>query len=175
MRPTRAEINLKLLNNNIDKIKSYLDPNTALMTVVKANAYGHGIIDIGKKALKSGARSLGVAIPEEGAQLREAGIACDILVLGSISPNQIELVLDYNLSVCIFSHDIAELLNQRAKEKNKNIKVHIKIDSGMGRIGVRDSDEALSLCFAIKDMKNLILEGVFTHFACADECGSKYS
>jgi len=175
LRPTRAEINLKLLNNNIDKIKSYLDPNTALMTVVKANAYGHGIIDIGKKALKSGARSLGVAIPEEGAQLREAGIACDILVLGSISPNQIELVLDYNLSVCIFSHDIAELLNQRAKEKNKNIKVHIKIDSGMGRIGVRDSDEALSLCFAIKDMKNLILEGVFTHFACADECGSKYS
>jgi len=170
MRPTRVEINLTKLDKNIQKIKSLLKPDTELMAVVKANAYGHGIVEVAKQALKSGARFLGVAVPEEGVQLREAGINCDILVLSGIDIDQIDLVVDYNLSVCIFSIDMAKLINQKAGNKQKKTKVHVKIDSGMGRIGVRSIDEATRLCIEIEKMDYLILEGIFTHFACADEC-----
>lgn len=170
MRPTRVEISLTKLDRNIQKLMGLLNPGTALMAVVKANAYGHGIVEIAKQALKSGARLLGVAVPEEGVQLREAGINCDILVLSGIDVNQIDLVIDYNLSVCVFTIDMARLINQKAGNKQKKVKVHVKIDSGMGRIGVRDIDEATSLCAEIEKMDYLILEGIFTHFACADEC-----
>ena len=151
MRPTRVEIDLAKLNKNIHRIKSRLNPDTALMAVVKANAYGHGIVKIAKQALKSGATSLGVAIPEEGVQLREAGVNCDILILGGIDVDQIDLAIDYNLSICLFSVDMARLINQIAEKKQKKVKIHVKIDSGMGRIGVRDINEAANLCFDIKE------------------------
>ncbi|MFY9177596.1 MAG: alanine racemase [Caldicoprobacterales bacterium] len=175
MRPTRVEIDLAKLNKNIHRIKSRLNPDTALMAVVKANAYGHGIVKIAKQALKSGATSLGVAIPEEGVQLREAGVNCDILILGGIDVDQIDLAIDYNLSICLFSVDMARLINQIAEKKQKKVKIHVKIDSGMGRIGVRDINEAANLCFDIKNMKYLNLEGIFTHFASADEYDNGYS
>src|SRR5690554_3076645 len=98
MRPTRVVIDLIKLENNIKEIKSQLDSKTAIMAIVKANAYGHGILEVAKAALKSGAHSLGVAIPEEGVKLRRGGIDCDILVLGGFATDQINLILDYNLS-----------------------------------------------------------------------------
>ncbi|HZJ82451.1 MAG TPA: alanine racemase, partial [Clostridia bacterium] len=175
MRPTIAKINLTRLNNNISRIKQQIGPNTALMAIVKANGYGHGGIEIAKHSLVSGAVSLGVAIPQEGVELRSAGINCDILVLGGISRDEIDLSLEYDLSLCIYSIGTATLINQRARQKNKKVKIHIKIDTGMGRIGVRGSNEALNLCKALDDMDHLIVEGVFTHLACSDELDSDYS
>lgn len=175
MRSTRAIINLSKLERNIKIIKKQLNSNTAIMAIVKANAYGHGIVEISKHALNAGAVALGIAIPEEGITLRHEGIDCEILVLGGIDVHQIDAIVDYNLSVCLFSSDMAKLLNQRAKAKNKCVKVHVKIDSGMGRIGVRDRDDILQLCQLVANMNNLRLEGIFTHFACADECDNNYS
>ncbi|NLJ40698.1 MAG: alanine racemase [Clostridiales bacterium] len=175
MRPTVAEIDLGKLRHNIFEIKKQLSPQTSLMAIVKANAYGHGIVDIAKHALRSGATALGVAFPEEGVAIRQAGIDCDILVLSGIGIDQIDIVVDYNLSVCLFTLDMACLINQQAQKKGKYIKTHIKIDSGMGRIGIRDKSEALQLCNAIAQLKCLRLEGIFTHFACAEDCDHNYS
>ena len=130
MRPTRVVIDLIKLENNIKEIKSQLDSKTAIMAIVKANAYGHGILEVAKAALKSGAHSLGVAIPEEGVKLRRGGIDCDILVLGGFATDQINLILDYNLSICLFSLDSAMLINKLAGEKRKKVKVHLKVDTG---------------------------------------------
>jgi alanine racemase len=175
MRPTRVVIDLIKLENNIKEIKSQLDSKTAIMAIVKANAYGHGILEVAKAALKSGAHSLGVAIPEEGVKLRRGGIDCDILVLGGFATDQINLILDYNLSICLFSLDSAMLINKLAGEKRKKVKVHLKVDTGMGRIGVRDREEAVKLGIAINQMEHLILEGIFTHFSSADEPDQNYS
>ncbi|HHZ12397.1 MAG: alanine racemase [Caldicoprobacterales bacterium] len=168
-------IDLIKLENNIKEIKSQLDSKTAIMAIVKANAYGHGILEVAKAALKSGAHSLGVAIPEEGVKLRRGGIDCDILVLGGFATDQINLILDYNLSICLFSLDSAMLINKLAGEKRKKVKVHLKVDTGMGRIGVRDREEAVKLGIAINQMEHLILEGIFTHFSSADEPDQNYS
>ena len=175
MRPTRVLIDLNKLENNIKTIKSQLDSKTAIMAIVKANAYGHGILEVAKSALKSGVHSLGVAIPEEGAKLRCQGIDCDILVLGGIVSDQIDLILDYDLSICLFSLEAAILINRLAGEKHKKVKVHLKVDTGMGRIGVRDRDDAVKLGIAINKMEHLILEGIFTHLSSADEPDQAYS
>lgn len=175
MRPTRIEVNLTRLKNNIEIIKGQLKPKTALMAIVKANAYGHGIVEVSNCALKSGALSLGVALPEEGARLRSAGIGCDILVLGGIDNSQIDLVLEHDLSLCLFSMDMARLINEKAGQKHKKVKIHLKIDSGMGRIGIRDKEEAIQLCATIKKMDNLCLQGIFTHFSSAFESDPNYT
>ncbi|HZJ57459.1 MAG TPA: alanine racemase [Clostridia bacterium] len=175
MRPTRAEIDLTKLGDNIKAIKSKLNPKTAVMAIVKANAYGHGILEVANESLKSGALSLGVAIPEEGIKLRYGGIDCDILVLGSIVADQMNLVLEYDLSLCLFSMETAVLVNELAGRKRKKAKVHLKVDTGMGRIGIRDRDEAVKLGIAIDQMDHLIFEGVFTHLSSADESNQDYS
>lgn len=175
MRPTRVEIDVNKLENNIDIIKGQLSPGTEIMAVVKANAYGHGIVEVSRRALSFGALSLGVAIPEEGAQLRGAGIECDILILGGVDPSQLDLVLDYDLSLCLFSVDMARRVNKIGTKMGKKVKVHVKIDSGMGRIGLRDKDKVLKLCDAISEMDYLFLEGIFTHFSSADEPDGGYT
>ena len=163
MRPTRVVIDLIKLENNIKEIKSQLDSKTAIMAIVKANAYGHGILEVAKAALKSGAHSLGVAIPEEGVKLRRGGIDCDILVLGGFATDQINLILDYNLSICLFSLDSAMLINKLAGEKRKKVKVHLKVDTGMGRIGVRDREEGKTW-HRYKSNGTSNPGGIFTHF-----------
>ena len=97
------------------------------------------------------------------------------MVLGGFATDQINLILDYNLSICLFSLDSAMLINKLAGEKRKKVKVHLKVDTGMGRIGVRDREEAVKLGIAINQMEHLILEGIFTHFSSADEPDQNYS
>ncbi|NLO81813.1 MAG: alanine racemase [Clostridiales bacterium] len=169
MRPSKVIVDLSKLDSNIREIRKVLKPDIQFMAVVKANAYGHGAVEIARQALKSGASWLGVAIPEEGAELREAGITAPILVLGGIDESQIGTVVKYDLSQCIFSLETAKLLDKEAKQAGKRIGVHVKVDTGMGRIGLTDPEKVRILCCQLKNSSHIELEGIFTHFAVADE------
>lgn len=169
MRPSKVVIDLAKLDRNIKNIRGVLKPNTQLMAIVKADAYGHGAIGVAHQALVSGASWLGVAIPEEGAELREAGITAPILVLGGIDETQIKTVVEYDLTQCVFSLEVAKLLNYEAQRLNKKIAIHLKVDTGMGRIGLVDIDSIRKFCCEVQSCSHLVLEGIFTHFAAADE------
>lgn len=175
MRSTVAIVDLDKLQNNIKILKDKLSNHTALMAVVKANAYGHGAIEIARNALSAGASWLAVAIPEEGAELRESGIDAPILILGAIDPSQTELIFKYKLRPCVFTYEMLKELNRKGMELGRRIGVHVKIDTGMGRIGLRNEDEILKFCSIIEEMDFIYLEGIFTHFAAADEPDSNYT
>ena len=169
MRPTIARIDLSRLKHNIQGLRSLISPDTEFMAIVKANAYGHGAREIAAGAIAAGASQLGVALPEEGAELREAGISTPILVLGEIDKEQCATVLQYGLTQAVPSLSTARFLNQAAKKAGKTAKIHLKLDTGMGRIGFRSRKELQDAADEMKSMKNLSVEGAFTHFASADE------
>ncbi|WP_035571464.1 alanine racemase [Halonatronum saccharophilum] len=163
LRPTWVEIDLDAIEENIRSVKSRINEGVNIMAVVKANAYGHGIIEIAKIALKVGCKCLGVATVTEGIQLRREGIKAPILILGTLYFNQVDDVLKYDLTPTIYSYDLAEYLSGFGQK----VKVHIKLDTGMGRIGLLP-DQALKEIRRIAQLPNLEIEGAFTHFSMAD-------
>jgi alanine racemase len=169
MRPTRAMINLSNLDHNIKELKKLMKPETCFMAVVKANAYGHGAIEVALQALDSGASWLGVATPEEGAELREAGVKAPILVLGGIYFSDVKTVVQYDLTQCIFTTGLLDSLNKEGARWGKCINIHLKLDTGMRRIGISCINELERFLAEVKQYSNLRLEGAFTHFAAADE------
>ncbi len=175
MRPAKAIINLSNLDHNIKELKKLLKPKTSFMAVVKANAYGHGAIEVALQALESGASFLGVAIPEEGAELREAGIKAPILVLAGIDVSEVKTVAQYDLTQCVFSTDLLDSLDKEAIKWGKFIDIHIKLDTGMRRIGISCIGELERFIAKAKQKSNLRLEGVFTHFATADEADKTFT
>lgn len=168
LRPTQAIIHLPNIAHNLALLKAQLSESTHLMAVVKAEAYGHGMVPIARYALNHGAAALGVAQPEEGALLRASGIDAPILVLGVIDPNQAELVAAYGLAQTVSSTDILPILQQQATAADIRIPLHLKLDTGMGRIGLREPEEVGRFMEALDAYPRLFLEGVFTHFASAD-------
>lgn len=174
MRPTIAEIDLEAIRYNLRQIRQLLPPSTYIMAVVKANAYGHGAIKVSKAVLASGAHSLGVAIPEEGAELRANGIKAPIFVAGLTSAEQAHLLLDYDLIATISSLEMARALAEKAKHRHCPVQVMIKIDTGMGRIGIRP-EQTLSFIKEIMAIPELKLKGVFTHLAKADSLDKTYT
>lgn len=175
MRPTKVIVDLNKISSNVTQLKKAINNNVSLMSVVKANAYGHGSYEVAKQCIESGSNWLGVALPFEGAELREQGIKAPILVLGGIDELQIDTIIDYNLSLCVFSKEILYSLNKCAKKKGKIANVHLKIDTGMGRLGVRNLSEAVLLLDYISDLDNIKLEGIFTHFSSSDEQDIEYT
>jgi len=168
MRPTRAEIDLNSLKYNFSQTKKLIGANVGIMPIVKADAYGHGAIKI-SKALKDSydPQMLGVATVEEALELRESGIKSPILLLTGIYPNESESVLKNDLTPTIFSISNASTLNDSAKKLGKKLKYHLKIDTGMSRLGLTLNEISEFLNCAL-DFKNLEMEGLFTHFASAD-------
>lgn len=164
-----AEINLDAIGNNVKEIKTKLKPETKLMAIVKADAYGHGALEISKVCLYNGADWLGIATCDEGISLRENNIFVPILILGYTVENQLESVVKYDLTQAVYSLEIAELLSKKAVRLGKTAKVHIKIDTGMGRIGFKPTAEALEDIEKIFHLPNIEVTGIFTHFATADE------
>ncbi len=144
------------------------------MAVVKADGYGHGSIEVSRTALTSGADWLGVALPEEGHILRRAGIDAPILVLGSIQPDEAYKVVNSLLDQTVCSLDLAEALDQEARKAAAYVNVHIKVDTGMGRIGVKP-EEVSAFTHRMQRFKNLHLAGIFAHFASADEADKAFS
>ena len=166
-RPTWAEINLDNLAFNFRSVKKFVGEDIEYMAVVKADAYGHGAVCCAKRLEKEAVDWFGVALPEEGLELRENGIKTRVLCLGSFWSGQENLLLENNLTPVVYQLEIAEKFNRAAKDKNVTANVHVKIDTGMGRIGVR-FDAVKDFVEGLKKFENLRVEGVMTHFAAAD-------
>jgi alanine racemase len=167
-RPTIAEINLDSLASNFHASKQFLGTDQKYMAVVKADAYGHGAVECALRLENEGIDWLGVAIPEEGVDLRGAGITTPILCLGSFWAGQESLLIENDLTPVIFDIDRAGSLSQVAATLDRNLDIHVKIDTGMGRAGIRH-DEIATFVDALSRFKNLAVTGLMTHFAAADD------
>ena len=165
----QAKVDLNAIKNNLLQIRSKLRNDTKLMVIIKADAYGHGAVPIAKALNNSAIDAYGVAILEEAIELREAGIKKPILVLGYTPVEQYELVVSYDVTQTIFQYESAESLSHEAERQGKKAKIHIKIDTGMSRIGYSDSAESIKEIKRISSLEGIDMEGIFTHFARADE------
>lgn len=172
-RPTWVEIHLGNLAHNVREVKRRIG-NRELMAVVKADAYGHGAVPCAITALEHGVSYLGVAFIEEAIQLRKAGIASPILVLGSPLPEQAPEFPRFGVTCTVASAEVAEALSYAATAQGKKARVHVKVDTGMGRLGIRPED-AVGFVSYISRLANLEIEGIFTHFATADEEDKSYA
>jgi alanine racemase len=174
MRATRAEIDLAAICHNIRQIQSVIKPTTTITAVVKANAYGHGVIPVSHAALSAGADCLAVAIPEEGAELREAGFTVPILILGLTLPEQAETIVHHELTATVCTAAQLFALAQAAKSCNKQARIMVKVDTGMNRVGL-PPDQLLAFIRQIQAYPQLLLRGVFTHLATADAADKEYA
>lgn len=163
-RPTVALINRAALKHNYEELKKRVSHDTKLMAVVKANAYGHGDVEVTRTLEALGCEFFGVAISEEGARLRKGGIKNPIVVLGGVYPGQIKEVFDYDLTPVVFDLETAMLINGHAKKTGTKKKVHVKVDTGMGRLGLLPR-QLISFFQEFKAFEALELEGVLSHFA----------
>ncbi len=166
-RPTWVEVDLEAIAHNVQHIVEMVGPKVIVLAVLKADGYGHGAIRVARTVLNNGARYLGVASINEGAILRRAGITAPILVLGYTPTWQArELVLS-GLSATVFNLDVARALSRAAADLNGRVPTHVKVDTGMGRLGLLP-DEVLPFVLELQRLPNLVPEGIFTHFSVAD-------
>lgn len=169
MRPTRAIIDLGAIHYNLRRVRQQVGNSTSIMAVIKANAYGHGMIPVAQSILKHRlAEYFGVAIVEEGITLRKNKITTPTLVFTAPNDDQLSEYVTHNLEPTICSLKTARLLNRIAATRGKTVAVHIKVDTGMGRIGVQVRD-AVEFVEQVHRLKNIFLKGIYTHFATSDE------
>lgn len=167
-RPTVAEINLAALKHNYSVIAQMAPAGCGILAVVKADAYGHGFMDVATELEALGVTAYAVAFLAEGIQLRKNGIDRPILILGGIYPGQERKCVGFNLSTALFTLEQARALNAAAGLLYRKAKIHVKVDTGMGRLGI-PCREAAAFFQSIKALPHLELEGIFSHFATADE------
>ena len=172
---TMAEIDLDAIAHNIREIKKRIKPDTRLLAVVKADAYGHGAVEVSQVCLYSGADELAVATCDEGVALRKNNIFVPVLVLGYTVENRFEDVVLNQLTQTIFSYELAKQLSDTAVRLNKTAYAHISIDTGMSRIGFLPCEESLYEIDRIFELPNLKITGVFTHFSTADEADKSFT
>ena len=172
--PTWIEVNLDAIAQNVRNIKKLIGEKTELMAVVKGNAYGHDVLEVVPVVLNNGATRLAVARLEEGIFLRKAGITVPILILGLTLKQQAELLVSYSITPTVSEYEMIEELSKFAVKEERTAKVHLKVDTGMGRIGILP-DHILDLVKKIKALKNIEIEGIFTHFSVADEKDKAYT
>ena len=166
-RATYAEIDLQAFRHNIQTLNSFLGPQTGIIAVIKADAYGHGAVPCGRVAAKNGADYLGTAIIDEGIELRESGLNIPILILGGIFPHAAEDLVKHNLETILCTQSLARALSKAAEKQNKTVSVHIKVDTGMNRLGVCP-EKLPELLDQIHNLKNIKIQAVSTHFSSAD-------
>ena len=162
------EVNLDHFISNLKEVKRLIGPEVDFMPAVKADAYGHGAIEISHAALKNGARMLGVANADEGVQLRISGIEAPIVILGPSTDSEIEQIIKYNLTPSVSDLSFAKKLNRALIQSGHTLPVHIEVDTGMGRGGTIHT-EAVNLIASISRLKNITLEGIFSHFASSEK------
>ncbi len=167
-RPTVAEIDLRCLEFNYRQLLKRVPKGVKLLAVVKADAYGHGAVPISLKLEKLGVEYLGVALPEEGVELRKGGVKTPILVLGGIYGRELDPFLRFNLTPVIFRKDSLVLLSKEAEKRKKKIKVHLKVDTGMRRLGV-PLNLWSSFLKEIERFPRIEVEGILSHFSMTDE------
>ena len=164
----QAEVDLDAIRHNIMEMRQHIRPDTLLLAVIKADAYGHGAVAVAK-ALEDLADYYAVAHLAEGAELRRYGIRTPILVLGACMPEEFEELIENQITINIFSLKDACRLSETAMRMGRKAKVHIKIDTGMSRIGFSCTHESIEDIKKIAELPGIELEGIFTHFAKADE------
>ncbi|MBO0960456.1 alanine racemase [Neobacillus sp. MM2021_6] len=172
-RDTWVEVDLDGITENVSSFKRHLPSQVDIMAVVKANAYGHGDIQVAETALAAGAKYLAVAFMDEAIALRNKGITAPILVLGATRPEDIRMAAKYMITLTVFQKEWLEEA-QKYIVTGERVSFHIKVDTGMGRLGVRSSEELNVVEQIILADERFLLEGIFTHFATADELDSTY-
>ncbi|MFC5446836.1 alanine racemase [Paenibacillus aestuarii] len=177
-RPTWVEISLDALRSNIEGFQKVLPEGMKLMAVVKADAYGHGAVGISKEAIAAGVDYLGVAFMDEALELRNAGITAPILVLGYTPPEGLERARQKDITVTVYSHEVLQALKEQAMEERsamKKLKIHVKLDTGMGRLGLQAEQDAIPFIEELMTLPGVEVEGLFTHYANADEIDKTYT
>ncbi len=167
MLPGWVEIDLSAIKHNFKAIKEFVGPKIKIMPVVKADAYGHGMIPVSKTLIDEGADFLAVSYVEEGIELRKAGISIPIIILLGISPKDTEIVSSYKLTPVIYTIELAEALSDTAKENKKDIPIYVKVDTGMGRLGIFYKD-GISFLSTLRKLPGLDLKGLTSHLAVAE-------
>ncbi|QCX34431.1 alanine racemase [Caloramator sp. E03] len=167
-RPYYAEINLDNFRHNIREVKRIIN-GKKIIGVIKADAYGHGALEISRVLKEEGADYLAVAVISEALELRKYGYDKPILILGYTPPNFAKEVVENDITQTVFSYEMAHIISIEAKKRNKIAKIHIKLDTGMGRVGFISNDDSVDKIINISKLDNLYIEGIFTHFASADE------
>ncbi|MGO4496277.1 alanine racemase [Paenibacillus sp. 2RAB27] len=178
-RPTWVEISLDALRSNIEQFQKVLPAGMKQMAVVKADAYGHGAVEVSKEVLAAGVDYLGVAFFDEALELRNAGITAPILVLGYTPPEGINRARDLDVTIAVYSRDVLEALREQGRKQEnasqKKLKIHIKLDTGMGRLGLHTEADAIPFIEEALLLPNVDVEGLFTHYANADEVDKSYT
>ncbi|MEA2317772.1 MAG: alanine racemase [Solirubrobacteraceae bacterium] len=162
-----ARVNVAAIERNVARLRGGLAGGAALCAVVKADGYGHGAVATARAALAGGATWIAVVAAAEAAELRDAGIDARLLVMGALTPDELELALDASADIVVWREDVVAALDRPAR-------VHVKLDTGMGRLGTRDPEEATRVAAAVARSPHLELAGAMTHFATADEPGDAF-
>ena len=169
IRPVWMEVNLDNLAHNIRQIRKNVRPSASLMGIVKADGYGHGALEVSHVLIEEGIQRLGVAVLDEAIELRQAGIDVPILILGYTPPELFYGVLEYGITPTLYNYEDAFRLSELVSKKGNSVKVHLKLDTGMGRIGMLPGEDSIGIVSNIHKLKGIIVEGIFTHFSVADE------
>jgi alanine racemase len=169
LRPVWAEINLDHLAHNMKEVKDSIGKDTLACAVIKADGYGHGAVEIAKTLVQAGADRFGVATLTEAMELRRSGVEIPVMVMGYTPDEQWESILKNNIIQAVYTYEQAAFFNKKALEQDKTMTVHIKVDTGMSRLGFQTHDQDLEKIKDIIPMEGLEVEGIFTHFAMADD------
>ncbi len=169
-----AEIDLNAISRNAKNVRKIVGDKTKIMAVVKADGYGHGAVPVSKR-INDIADAYAVATIEEAVELRQSGIDKEILILGYIMYDYFDTAIAYDISLTVFTYEMASKMSDYAKLHDKTVKVHIAVDTGMGRIGFYPCDESVAKIKQISELPGIEIEGLFTHFATADEADKTYS
>ncbi len=175
MRHAWIEVDLDALRHNVAAFREILTAGSRIMCIVKANAYGHGAVPLASVLRKEGIAHFGVALVQEGIELRASGVSESILVLGHTPDEDFRDAVKYNLTLTLFTLDQARALDNVGRKVGKKAKVHLKIDTGMGRIGFLPGKKALRDITEIAQLPNLEIEGIYSHQACADQPDDTYA
>lgn len=168
-RPTIASVNLQAIEENLKNLKRYLPHHTSVIAVVKADGYGHGEVEVAQAAIVAGARMVSVATPDEALHLRDGGVTADILVMGPSPVKFVEKAAALGIHITVSDAEWLRHAAEILEGTSQPLNVHVKIDSGMGRIGLRDENAVQEIVKVIERESAIRLVGAFTHFACADE------
>jgi alanine racemase len=175
---TWAEVDLDAIEHNIKEIRKITNPDAQIMAVVKADAYGHGFLDVTRTLLDNGADRLAVATLREGEQLRSRGVKVPILVLGALMEDDIEDFINFDITPNVFSYETALAISSVAERKEVSTKIHIKLDTGMSRIGFLTGDNNSTVVdeiVRISKLPYIEIEGIFSHFSTSDEYDDTYT
>ena len=173
--PIWAEVNLANIQHNIKEVRKLVGTQREIMAVVKANGYGHGAVQVAKAVLEAGATRLAVARLCEALELRQAGISAPILIFGYLTREQMEQALRQQLTITLYRLDMAEQLAELAEVVGTPARVHLKVDTGMGRLGFSEGEKGVREIERVCSLPGLLCEGIYTHFAAADETDKTYT